>query len=179
MSNISTQREIIFRRTIVILLYLSFILMFLSGAFRNIAEWIRAYHRVWGPKIIIILALLHIYSVRKLITAAFTSQFKSSVVKYKYSIILGMILTLTAIITTAFLRKTHIIVRDFHTIYLPALLTILIIMHIFSVLRRKTPTGEVQIRKDYQWVPLPIVSLVIALVVITAITVIILQKIAF
>lgn len=61
---------------------------------------------------------------------------------------------------------------------MPPLFTILIIMHIFSVLRRKSPTGQMQIRKDYQWLPVPIICGLIILAVITAITIIILQKIA-
>lgn len=69
------------------------------------------------------------------------------------------------------------IIRDFHTFYLPAILTILIIMHIFSQLRWKTPNGEIHMRKDYKWFP-AFAAILIILTVITAITVIILQKIA-
>ena len=178
MSNSSSSRELVFRRIVVVLLYTAFITMFLAGPFRRIAPWIKAYHVSYGLWVIIALILVHLWSVRKLIANSFASKMSADPgTKARYSIILGLILILIAMIITGYFRKKHMIIRDFHTFYLPTILTILIIMHIFSQLRRKTPNGEIHMRKDYKWFP-AFAAILIILTVITAMTVIILQKLA-
>ena len=177
MSNFSSSRELVFRRIVVVLLYTAFITMFLAGPFRRIAPWIKAYHVSYGLWVIVSLILVHLWSVRKLIAHSLSSKMSVPGTKARYSIILGLILTLIAMVITGYFRKKHMIIRDFHTFYFPAILTVLIITHIFSQLRRKTPTGEIHTRKDYKWFP-AFAAITIILTLIIAITVIILQKIA-
>lgn len=171
----SLSRELVLRRTFAVVLYTAFIIMFLAGPFRRIAPWIKAYHVSYGLWVIASLILVHLWSVKKLLAKVFVSKMSTPGTKIRYSIILGLILTLIAMIITGYFRKKHIIIRDFHTFYFLTVLTSLIIMHIFSELRRKTSTGEIYMRKDYQWFP-AFATILIIITVITAITVIILQK---
>lgn len=162
-----------FKKVIVALLYVSLLLLFLSGPLRRLAPWIKSYHKVGGFIVFSVLLVLHLWSVRKSIFL----RAKQSTEKFKYGIIISLAVSIILFIITAYTRKIYPVIRDIHTIYLPIIFTILLIMHIYSVTRRTTSENVVKVRPDYKGF-YPFVWITISIVTIISVIIIILQKMA-
>ncbi|MGL4523994.1 MAG: hypothetical protein ACRCVN_00530 [Spirochaetia bacterium] len=162
------------RKAIVFLFYTFLLLMFLAAPLRNLHPLVKEFHKVYGFAALCMLCILHLISVKKIFLNRLKKQQKTLIDKMKIGSAMGLGLMMILMILAAYTRKIWAIeladgriiepIRDFHTMYGPAIFAIMLILHVYAMTRNVSPhdAAKTLVRKDYKgFFPVFITSFII------------------